>query len=61
MSKQKITSTYQPLFLLPNFSNHPCKIKIINVSSGKKSLGHHLLLNIDMRQKIAQIQKIIDK
>jgi len=53
MSKQEITSTYPPLFFLPIFSNPPCKIKIIDSSSSKKLLGHHLSLNGDMHQQIA--------
>jgi len=61
MSKQEITSTYPPLFLSPNFFDPLCKIEIIDASSSKKSLGHHLLLNGDMHQQIASIHEIIDK
>jgi len=59
MSKQEITSTYPPFFLSPNFFYFPCKIKSIDASSSKKSLGHHLLLNGDMHQQIARINKIL--
>jgi len=61
MSKQEITLTYPPLFLSPNFSDPPCKIKIIDASSSEKSLGHHLLLNGDMRQQIARIHEKINE
>jgi len=61
MSKQKITSTYSLLFLSPNFSDLLCKIKIIDASFSKKSLGHHFSLNGDMHQQKARTHKIIDE
>jgi len=61
MSKQEITSAYPTLFLSPHFYDQPCKIKIIDASSSKKSLGHQFLFNDDIHNQIARIHEIIDE
>jgi len=61
MSKQEIASTYSPLLYSPHFFDPPCKIKVVDASYSKKSLGLHFLLNGDMHQQTTRIHEIIDE